>query len=86
MPVSQKEFTCMDLQALAHGGQQVQQALDGHIATPSSIGTSPHIPPPDHIIVTHSEFLFAMLGWPKDASGDSVESTASLENVEAWMP
>ena len=81
MLVSQKEFTCMDLQALAHGGQQVQQALDGHVATPSSIGTSPHILPPDHVIDTHSAFLFAMLDWRKDASDDSVESTASLENL-----
>ena len=81
MLVSQKECTCMDLQALAHGGQQVQQALDGHIATPSSIGTSPHILPPDHINVTHSEFPFAMLDWPKGASDDSAESTASLGNV-----
>ena len=40
--------TCVYLQALAHEGQQVQHALDGHGAEASSIGTAPNVLPPAH--------------------------------------
>ncbi len=41
--------TCVYLQALAHVGQQVQHALDGHVAEASSVGTAPNILPPAHM-------------------------------------
>lgn len=38
----------MDLEALAHAGQQVQQALDGHAAAAGGVGATSHIFPPAH--------------------------------------
>ena len=47
--VDEGTSTCAYLQALAHESQQVQHALDGHVAEASSIGTARKVFPPVHM-------------------------------------
>ena len=71
--------TCVYLQALAHVGQQVQHALDGHVAEASSVGTAPNILPPAHMQQLLLSFLHtAMPCFEQHQSTRAVNRQASI--------